>query len=98
MATAGGARALGWQDELGALTPGYRANIILVRESGWGTVPSNDPATNIVYSCSPADVEMTIVNGRILLEDGAIRSFDEDRLRAVVVEQRNRLFERAGLM
>lgn len=96
MATTLGAEALGWADEMGALEPGRRANLILVDQDRPHVLPGEDPATNLVYANVAADVRMTMVNGRILYEDGRLTTIDEDRLRAVVREQRHALVRRAG--
>jgi len=84
MATAGGAAALGWGDEMGALDEGRRANVILVERSGAHVLPGGDLATDLGYAHTAADVVMTIVNGRILYEDGRLTTIDEDELRADV--------------
>lgn len=97
MATEGGARLLGLEKELGTLTVGKRANIILVDQSDYAVLPSRDPATNVVYSNCSRDVQMTIVDGEILFEDGALTRVDEDKLKAQVLEQRRKLFKRARL-
>ena len=97
MATEGGAHTLGWQHEMGRLEPGFRANLIMVDQSDFSVLPSTDPATNVVYGNCARDVVMTIVNGRILYEDGKLTTIDEERLKADVRKQRKKLFERAGL-
>lgn len=97
MATEGGAYALGWHREMGTLEIGKRANIILVEQNDFSVLPSADPATNIVYSNCSRDVVMTMVNGKILYEDGSLTTIDEDRLKAEVLVQRKKLFARAGL-
>jgi 5-methylthioadenosine/S-adenosylhomocysteine deaminase len=97
MATEGGARLLGLEKELGTLTVGKRANIILVDQSDYAVLPSRDPATNVVYSNCSRDVQMTIVDGEILFEDGALTRVDEEKLKAQVLEQRRKLFKRARL-
>lgn len=96
MATEGGARALGWDNEMGTLEPGKRANLILVRQDSPSALPNDDPATNLVYSGSAADVLMTIVDGRILYEDGRVTTIEEERLRAEARHQRARLMKRTG--
>lgn len=96
MATEGGAKLLGAEHEMGTLAPGMRANIILVNQRAFHTLPSTDPATNVVYSCTASDVEMTMVDGTILYEDGGLITIDEDRLRADVIAERAKLMERAG--
>ncbi|HMP72108.1 MAG TPA: amidohydrolase family protein [Kiritimatiellia bacterium] len=97
MATMGGAKLLGWEEEMGSLEPGKRANIILVDQSEWSCLPPTDPATCLVYSNISRDVQMTIVDGKILYEDGRLTTIDEDQLRADVIAQRRKLFARAGL-
>lgn len=95
MATEGGAKLLGWEDEMGTLDPGKRANIILIDQSNFSTLPSTDPATNVVYSNTAADVVMTIVDGKILYEDGRITTIDEEQLRDEVRYERKELLKRA---
>lgn len=97
MATEGGATALMWSDEIGTLEEGKRANLILVAQDSVHVLPSEDPAGNLVYANDANDVVMTIVNGRILYEDGKLTTIDEDKLKEQVRKQRKKLFERAGL-
>ncbi|HMP75800.1 MAG TPA: amidohydrolase family protein [Kiritimatiellia bacterium] len=97
MATEGGAKTLGWEKEMGTLDVGKRANMILVSQDSVHTIPSTDPATNIVYSNNASDVLMTIVDGKILFEDGELTTIDEDKLRADVRHHRKLLMKRAGL-
>lgn len=97
MATQGGAEALGWEKEMGTLEVGKRANMILVSQDSVHTIPSTNPATNLVYSNNAADVLMTIVNGEILFEEGQLTTIDEDKLRADVRREWKKLAQRAGL-
>ncbi len=97
MATEGGAKTLGWEKEMGTLEVGKRANMIIVNQDSVHTIPSTDPATNVVYSNNACDVLMTIVDGRILYEDGQLTTIDEDNLRADVRRHRAKLMKRAGL-
>lgn len=97
MATEGGARALGLEEEVGSLDPGKRANLILVDSSGLHAIPSADPATSIVYSLTAADVVMTIVDGQILYEDRHLTTIDEQALREDVRREHKKLMARAGL-
>ena len=97
MATEGGARALGWGDQMGTLEEGKRANLILVEQDGVHVLPSEDPAANVVYANEASDVVMTIVNGKILFEDGSFTTIDMEKLTADVKKQRKKVFARAGL-
>ncbi len=97
MATEGGARALGWETEMGRLEPGKLANLILIDPNRLHALPSEDPAASVVYAHGADDVEMTIVNGRILFEEGHLTTIDEEQLVDEVRRQRRKLFQRAGL-
>jgi 5-methylthioadenosine/S-adenosylhomocysteine deaminase len=70
-ATAGGARALGLSDEIGDLTPGKRADLIVIDCSGigWTPRPSLDPFAALVYSVNGLHVRDTMVDGAWLLRD-----------------------------
>ena len=97
MATLGGARAMHWENEMGSLEEGKRANLILVDPNSVHVLPSENAAANLVYAHDASDVVMTIVNGKILFEDGRLTTIDEDKLRAECREQKKKLFQRAGL-
>jgi 5-methylthioadenosine/S-adenosylhomocysteine deaminase len=73
MATLGGAEALGWQDRLGALTPGRQADLVAVRLSDSTFWPADDPAAALVLGGSADRVVLTVVAGsvRYRKEDGA---------------------------
>ncbi len=94
-ATEGGARTLQREQEMGTLDAGKRANLILVDQDSVHVTPSTDPAANIVYGNVSSDVAMTIVNGRILYEDGAFTTIDIDALRAATRAELKKLLARA---
>lgn len=78
MATAGGARALGMGDEIGALEVGKRADLIALDMSGigWSPLPTNDPFTALVYSVNGLHVTDSMVNGQWLMRDRALLTVD----------------------
>ncbi len=69
MATVGGARALGL-DDVDTLEVGKLADIIMIDLHRPNMQPLNNIEKNIVYSGSKENVKMTMINGRILYEDG----------------------------
>jgi cytosine/adenosine deaminase-related metal-dependent hydrolase len=77
----GGARALRWPD-IGHLSVGARADIALLDLDTLPFTPLNDLARQLVY-CEPASsVRVTIVDGRVVFEDGRVTTLDEAALRA----------------
>jgi len=98
MATRGGARALGLDAEIGSIAPGKRADLILVRADAPHLAPGTDPWSTLVYAARGTDVTMTMVDGRILVEDGIPLGLEAA---AVLAESRaaaRTLMSRAGLL
>jgi cytosine/adenosine deaminase-related metal-dependent hydrolase len=76
MATAGGARAMGLGDELGALEAGRRADLILLDLDTLGFVPLNDPVRQVVYCEHGGSVRTVIVGGRVVVDEGKLTTID----------------------
>jgi 5-methylthioadenosine/S-adenosylhomocysteine deaminase len=78
MATAGGARALGLEDEIGEMAAGRRADLIVLDMGGIGWTPftANDPFTALVYSVNGLQVSDTMVDGQWLLRNQALTTLD----------------------
>jgi 5-methylthioadenosine/S-adenosylhomocysteine deaminase len=80
MATTGGARALGIADRVGSLTPGKRADIILIRTTDLNMAPFTDPGHMVVQSTNPSNVDMVMIDGRILKSGGKLVGIDVPRI------------------
>ena len=97
MATREGARAIGMPDELGAIEPGRRADLILVERDRPHLVSAPDPWTALVYSARGSDVRMTMVDGEVLVEDFALARLDRAGIEATAADAARNLAARAGL-
>lgn len=80
MATIDGARALGLADYIGSLTPGKRADLILVRTTDVNMLPFTIATNMIVQSAQPWNVDTVIVDGRFLKRDGKLTTIDMTQL------------------
>ena len=87
LATIGGARALGMDQQIGSLEAGKRADLIVVSMHEARQTPMYDPISHLVYTTRGDDVRATIVNGRILMKDRQLRTLDK----ATVIADANRL-------
>ena len=78
MATAGGAKALGLSHEIGDLSVGKKADLIVLDRTGigWTPFPGNDPFTALVYSVNGLHVSDTMVDGEWLLRDRVWTTLD----------------------
>jgi 8-oxoguanine deaminase len=80
LATRGGAAVLG-RDDIGALAPGMAADAIGFRLDALALAGAavHDPLAALVF-CRPAHVDFSVVNGRALVEGGALVALDTERL------------------
>ena len=90
MACAGGAGAMGLHDA-DDIAPGKLADLVVIDLHRPNMQPLNNIARNIVYSGSKENVRMTMVNGRILYENGV---FFIGEAPEEIYEKANRLMEK----
>ncbi len=79
-ATLGGAKALGLADRVGSLTPGKRADLILVRTTDINMAPLTDPVRMLVQSAQPSNIELVMVDGRILKQGAKLTTIDAPKV------------------
>tara|TARA_R110002020_G_scaffold113518_5_gene261070 strand:+ start:21247 stop:22620 length:1374 start_codon:yes stop_codon:yes gene_type:complete len=72
-ATTGGARAFRLDDRVGSLSPGKKADIVLLRADDMNMIGVQDPANAIVCYANPGNVDTVMVNGRVMKQDGRLR-------------------------
>lgn len=76
MATINGAKALDLDKQIGSVEEGKIADIIIINLNNAVTNPVNDLCADIVYNAKGSNVETTIINGKVLMENRKI-SFNE---------------------
>lgn len=79
--TAGGARSVRREGELGQLVAGALADIILLDLDRWAFTPSNDVRRQLVYSEDGSSVRHVVVNGELVVRDGQHVSIDTRAIR-----------------
>ena len=83
MATIKGAEALGLSDEIGSIEVGKKADIILIDTNAANMTPdSSSLSSNVIYSANGSNVDTTICNGKILMENKKLTALDEDEIYA----------------
>lgn len=92
MATIGGAKAVGMEKEIGSIEPGKKADLAILNLNDFHVYPSYDidPISRIVYSATRADVESTIVNGKVLMENRQLKTIDKK----IILQESNRAIKR----
>ncbi|MFV1950023.1 MAG: amidohydrolase family protein, partial [Anaerolineales bacterium] len=95
MATVNGARYAGI--DAGQIAAGKLADLVVIGMDEPGTKPFNRAVGSLVYNGRGSDVEMTIVGGEIIYENGKLTNVDEISIKEEVQKRADELFERLGL-
>lgn len=82
LATIDGAVDLGLAERTGSITPGKRADLVLVRTTDANMAPSGDPYEAIVSLAQPGNIDTVIVDGRVLRRGGRFTAYDHPRIAA----------------
>ena len=82
LGTIGGAKAMRWDDEIGTLEVGKKADLILVDINKPHFAPWNNTVSDLVYSAQGSDVKTTIVNGKVLMKNYEVLTMDVEKIMA----------------
>ena len=83
MGTIKGAEALGLESEIGSIEVGKKADIVLIDTNSANMVPdSSSLSSNIIYSANGSNVDTTICDGKILMENKKLTILYEEEIYA----------------
>jgi 5-methylthioadenosine/S-adenosylhomocysteine deaminase len=91
-ATQNGANACGLGSKVGSLTPGKKADVIVVKSNDYNMTPLPEAIGSVVYQAHAGNVDAVVVNGRVVKRDGALVGRDFDALRRLADDSREYLF------
>lgn len=97
MATLGGARAVGLEKEIGSIEVGKKADIVLVDLNKPHISPFQRAVPALVYCALGTDVDTVIINGKMVMEEGRIKTVDEKKIIKRAQERADSLIERAEM-
>lgn len=97
MITIDAAKALGWDDELGSLEPGKKADVTIVNLRQPHLTPNWMIVHRLILEAVGHDVETVIVDGRVVLDERRVVTVDEDAILETANREAWALVERAGL-
>lgn len=89
-ATVNAARVLGMETEIGSITPGKQADIVLLRTGPFG-VALGDPAAHVVLQSNAGDVDTVLVAGVFRKRAGELVGVDPERAARLSQETRDRV-------
>jgi 5-methylthioadenosine/S-adenosylhomocysteine deaminase len=91
IATIVAARVLELDDKIGSLTPGKRADIVLIDKGPFGDSIEPDACAHVLLQTSPRDIDTVMVDGKVRLKGGVLQGFDPARAAAMVAASRKRI-------
>ena len=86
---------MGLEHEIGSLEVGKKADLVVFDFRRPHLVPMIDPLGNLVHTAQGRDVEMVIVDGRIVVENGVSTLVDHEKILADAQKAAEALWERA---
>lgn len=84
------------RDDCGLLKKGFKADIVAMDVDKVYMRPVHNILNNLVYSATGGDVFMTMVDGKILYEDGEYPNLDIERLGHEAESAKNRILAELG--
>ncbi|GAA4905683.1 cytosine/adenosine deaminase-related metal-dependent hydrolase [Actinomycetospora succinea] len=97
MATRGGARALGREDDLGSVAVGKKADLVLIRnEHSPVSFPLLHPHGHVAFQAQRGDVEAVLVDGRVVKRDHRLVGVDLAAARRTVEQSVEHLRSELG--
>jgi 5-methylthioadenosine/S-adenosylhomocysteine deaminase len=94
MATTEGAKALSWNDEIGSIETGKKADIIIINMDKPHLCPLYNETSHLVYAAKAFDVETVIINGRIVMENREMQTLNVEKVMDMAEKAKNNLLER----
>ena len=94
MGTIAGARALGIEARVGSLTPGKRADLIMIQTNVITMGVFTDPTRMVVEAAEPSNVDTVMIDGRILKRGGKLTTLDPEQIVADAVVTRDTVRQR----
>ncbi len=80
MATINGAKALLWDDDIGSIEIGKKADIILIDMDKPHLYPIHNIVSSLAYSVQGSDVDTVIIDGKIIMENREMKTLDVERI------------------
>ncbi len=97
MVTCDAARALLWEDEIGSLAVGRKADLVVIDPDSPAMLPLHDPIANMVTAMHAHNVESVMVDGRWLMRDREVLVVTEEEVMEEAKARAAAIARRAGI-
>lgn len=93
MGTINGAAVANLDGVTGSLTPGKKADVVIIDGAAPNVAPIIDPVGAVVISADVSNVDTVIIDGKIKKRDGKLVDFDVNRARGLIEDSKNYLVD-----
>jgi 5-methylthioadenosine/S-adenosylhomocysteine deaminase len=97
MALGNGAKAMGLQEEIGSLSPGKKADIIIINPDSPSPVTPSSFMSYFTMTFNGTEVESVVVDGKLLIEKGELKTVDEREVKKECIKEAKALWKRNGI-
>lgn len=97
MATINGAKSVLWDNEIGSLEVGKKADLVVVNPFSWSMVPIHDCISSLVYCMRSENIVSVMCNGQWIMKDKKIVNVDEEEVISIAKQASSELLKRAGI-
>ncbi|XP_057949660.1 uncharacterized protein LOC131144804 isoform X3 [Malania oleifera] len=97
MATIYGAKSVLWENEIGSLEVGKKADLIIVNPFSWPMVPVHDCISSLVYCMRTENIISVMCNGQWVMKDQKVLNVDEGEVITMAKQASSELLKRAGI-
>ena len=94
MATVNGAKALSWSSQIGTIKPGVKADLVIIDFNKPHLKPLFNELSHLVYAVKSLDVRDVMVNGEFIVENGKVKTVDENWVMKEAEKVKESLLER----
>jgi len=94
MATIDGAKALSWENEVGSIEAGKKADLVIIDLNKPHLCPLYNEASHLVYAAKASDAETVIINGKMVLENRKLATLNVERTMEMAEKAKNSLLNR----
>ncbi|WOL11449.1 hypothetical protein Cni_G20211 [Canna indica] len=97
MVTVNGAKSVLWDNEIGSLEVGKKADMIVVNPFSWTMVPLHDCISSLVYCMRTENIHSVMCNGQWIMKDHKILRVNEEEVISLAMDASVDLLKRAGI-
>ncbi|MGC8895228.1 MAG: amidohydrolase [Candidatus Bathyarchaeia archaeon] len=94
MATIEGAKALCWDNEIGSIVAGKRADLTIINMNKPHLCPLYNEASHLVYAAKASDVETVIINGKLIMENRTLNTLNVEKVMALAEKAKENLLRK----